>query len=51
MLTDTRSAAPLRPVRRWLLVLVFVSDVVLVALSAVGDEVSGASDGALSSTE
>jgi len=37
----------LRSLRRWLLVLVFLFGVLLVALSAIGYEVSGEPDGAL----
>lgn len=44
---DTETAALLRSIRRWLLVLVSLVGVLLVALSAVGYEVSGATDGAL----
>jgi hypothetical protein len=43
----TETTALLRSIRRWLLVLVALVGILLVALSAVGYEVSGATDGAL----
>ena len=45
--TDAEIATLLRSVRRWLLVLVSLFGVLLVALAAVGYEVSGATDGTL----
>jgi hypothetical protein len=45
--TGGEVATLLRSIRRWLLVLVSLVGVSLVALAAVGYEVSGATDGAL----
>ncbi|MFC7228750.1 hypothetical protein N0B31_15170 [Salinirubellus salinus] len=44
---DGETVTLLRSIRRWLLVLVSLFGVLLVALAAVGYEVSGATDGAL----
>lgn len=45
--TDSEIATLLRSIRRWLLVSVAVFGVLLIALAALGYEVSGATDGPL----
>jgi len=47
---DGETVALIRSLRRWLLVLVALFGVLLVALAAIGYEVSGATDGALYAT-